>query len=552
MRSIESDRAVPTTLDSRNDKNKVAFYHPLAFWIGTLGLVVGVCLEGAVFARAAPMGYKMAGMSMGLLMPVGMWLIIFGIGSSGYGLMPPRSPIYGNAKGAHRIALDEVCVITEDIALSHNHWKILAVLTVALMVDAMKPATLGFILPGVSAEYHLTEQVVAILPFVALIGTMMGSMAWGVIGDRIGRRGSILLASLIFVGTSTCGAMPTFDGNVFMCFLMGLSAGGLLPIALTLLSETVPARQRSGLLVLVGGIGAVGGYLITASCALLLEPHYGWRIMWFLGLPTGFALILLNRYIPESPRFLVHQGRMVEAQRLMARFGAELAFQKKEYKLPLPQDINEKTALRQLFQYPYLPLTLSLNFFAVTLGLVSFAFLLWMPSDLHNLGFTIGASNVILTHSGAISFIGVPGAAWLSLRWSTKGSLVLFTLLLAIALSFFIAQSNAIVQHTTMLTVLITTVMVCANSILAMLLPYSADVYGNRIRARGVGMVAASTKVGGVVGLGVLFVGTTPGLSVSAILVAIPITLSVVLFKWYGIETRGRRLEEIRLPERQS
>ena len=129
---------------------------------------------------------------------------------------------------------------------------------------------------------------------------------------------------------------------------------------------------------------------------------------------------------------------------------------------------------------------------------------------------------------------------------------MLFTLLLAIALSFFIAQGNAIVQHTTMLTVLITTVMVCANSILAMLLPYSADVYGNRIRARGVGMVAASTKVGGVVGLGVLFVGTTPGLSVSAILVAIPITLSVVLFKWYGIETRGRRLEEIRLPEGQS
>ena len=65
-------------------------------------------------------------------------------------------------------------------------------------------------------------------------------------------------------------------------------------------------------------------------------------------------------------------------------------------------------------------------------------------------------------------------------------------------------------------------------------------------------MVAASTKVGGVVGLGVLLVGTTPGLSVSAILVAIPVMLSVVLFKWCGIETRGRCLEEIRLPEGQS
>ena len=56
---------------------------------------------------------------------------------------------------------------------------------------------------------------------------------------------------------------------------------------------------------LVAGIGTALGFLLASWTAHWLIPTYGWRIMWFFGIPTGLALILLNRYIPESPRFLL-------------------------------------------------------------------------------------------------------------------------------------------------------------------------------------------------------------------------------------------------------
>src|SRR5206468_11829446 len=126
-------------------------------------------------------------------------------------------------------------------------------------------------------------------------GPALGSYLWGVLADVMGRRAAILLAAIMFIGTAICGAMPSFTWNIVMCFLMGLSAGGMLPIAYTLLAETVPTSHRGWFLVLLGGMGLIGGYLAASLCASVLEPHFGWRIMWFLGLPTGALLIALNQ-----------------------------------------------------------------------------------------------------------------------------------------------------------------------------------------------------------------------------------------------------------------
>ena len=107
--------------------------------------------------------------------------------------------------------------------------------------------------------------------------------------DVFGRRAAILLSALMFIGTAICGAMPAFGWNLVMCFLMGASAGGLLPITFTLMAETVPAAHRGWLLVALGGIGTSAGYLLAAGSAALLVPEFSWRALWLLGLPTGSA-----------------------------------------------------------------------------------------------------------------------------------------------------------------------------------------------------------------------------------------------------------------------
>ncbi|WP_415206822.1 hypothetical protein [Rudaea sp.] len=57
----------------------------------------------------------------------------------------------------------------------------------------------------------------------------------------------------MFMATAICGAMPSFEWNLAMCFLMGASAGGLLPIAFALMAEAIPAAHRGWLLVALGG-----------------------------------------------------------------------------------------------------------------------------------------------------------------------------------------------------------------------------------------------------------------------------------------------------------
>ena len=150
---------------------------------------------------------------------------------------------------------------------------------------------------------------------------MVGSFVWGWLADIYGRRVSILLSTILFVSTSICGAMPSFEWNLVMCFLMGSSAGGMLPVVYTLLAEIMPPRHRNWVLVLVGGTGLVGGYLAASGAAHLFEPVYGWRSLWLQGFPTGILLLLLARWIPESPRFLAERGMDAELADMARRFG---------------------------------------------------------------------------------------------------------------------------------------------------------------------------------------------------------------------------------------
>ncbi len=97
-----------------------------------------------------------------------------------------------------------------------------------------------------------------------------------------------------------------------MCFLMGLAAGGMLPIAFALISEMMPARHRSWIMVLLGTQFALA-YILVSWLSSLVLPHYGWRLLWLINMPTGLILILLSRWIPESARFLIAHGRGSEA-----------------------------------------------------------------------------------------------------------------------------------------------------------------------------------------------------------------------------------------------
>ncbi|MGZ5177887.1 MAG: MFS transporter [Burkholderiales bacterium] len=522
------------------NRGGISFHNRFAFWLGTLALAAGVCAHFPMFIAAAPMGYRMVGMPMDAMMWTGMALILAGLVASVYGLVPRHAQLKKLLRHEDERAIS--LIKADDAPLTKAHWRLLGVLIVALVVDIMKPATLGFVVPGLAAEYGITKENASLLALTALIGTTVGSVVWGVMADVLGRRAAILISSLLFVGTAVCGSMPAFEWNLFMCFLMGVSAGGLLPIAFTLMAETVPSRHRGWLLVLLGGIGTTGGYLAASTCAAWLEPDFGWRILWFLNLPTGLLLIALNRYLPESPRFLMHRGRHQEARHVLERYGVRVVELEPGQSTFVPKRGDTR---RLLMSGPIVVVTAGLVLCGIAWGLVNFGFLLWLPSNLRAMGMSGGAADALLARS---AFLALPGAllvTWMYHKWSTYKTLVLFALIAAAALTGFAMLGHGASDANTLFTALTIVLLVSISGVIAMLIPYATEIYPVQVRGTGSGVIAGSSKAGGIVAAGLGVSGFYAVLATSAIGVAIPLAVSAIVLAIKGIETRGRSLEDI-------
>ncbi|WP_240047489.1 MFS transporter [Sphingomonas panacisoli] len=498
-----------------------------AFALGCIAVTIGVMMHLPMFLMGRMMHFRLAGMAMGWDMVAGMGLIIAGVGIAAYGLLPRNL--------ADQRAAAETIEISapEDAALGWPHWRLMLVLVVALIIDVMKPASLGFTIPGMVGEYAVSKATASLVPFAALIGTVTGSVLWGVIADIYGRKASILLSAVMFVGTSICGAMPSLAWNIGMCFMMGAAAGGMLPVTYALLAEMMPNRHRGWSLVLVGGLGAVGGYFAASGLSALLQPVFGWRILWLLNLPTGLTLVLLGGFIPESAKFLLARGRDAEARAVMARFGATAV--RHDAPPPLPAG----TVSHALTGAKLIGKLAALSTAAIAWGLVNFGLLLWLPADLVAKGYSMAVSSKLLAESALIAFPTVFVCALMYSRWSTKWSLVTMIGVTFLGLVGVLRLEFAGVGSPVLPVALL---IVGSNGIIAILLPYAAESFPLRVRGRATGWVAACTKAGGVGAQALSITALVPSMGVVAGLIMVPTIAALGLCAWFGRETRGRDL----------
>lgn len=522
----------------------IRFHHPIAFWVGCLLVLLGVLAHGPMFWMGRHTGWQMVGMPMTRDMWLGMALIPVGLALSGWGLLPKQDSARVGRAG---IEPEHFFQSADGATLNRAHWTLITVLVVALAVDVMKPATLGFVLPGMTREYGISAGHAGWLPLVALTGTTVGSLVWGRLADVFGRRAAILLSALMFMGTAICGAMPSFGWNLAMCFLMGLSAGGLLPIAFTLMAETVPAMHRGWLLVLLGALGTSAGYLLASGAAAMLEPLFSWRILWLLGLPTGALIILLNRWIPESPRFLAHHGMSEQANAVLARFsGTHIQHENlSDQAAPQLGEHHADNSLAGLLRGRHARVTWGLLVCGVAWGLVSFGFVLWLPLNLVSMGVDASATNALLARSALIALPGMLPAIWLYHYWSTIRSLILFIALTGVSLVAFAAIAWLQVNSLTATTTATVALLISSSGLIAMLIPYATEIYPVHARGTGAGAIAAGSKFGGIMGAALGVAGFFEHLAIAAILVALPMLAAILLLARHGPETRGKSLEDI-------
>lgn len=491
-----------------------------------------------MLASASSMHYVLVGMPWDIWMKIGMPLIIAGLVLVYFGLIPRQAAQEApGPQGFDARAIDGT-------SLTKAHVGLICVLLIAIAIDSIKPFTFTFILPATAKEYGLSTPThhlpghlpVGLFPLSGITGTVIGSFVWGFLGDRIGRRASVLLACIIFIATAMCGSMAPFLVNVAICFIMGLAAGGLLPITYALLTETIPARQRGPIIVLVAGVGTAGGFLVVSWLAHWLMPTFGWRIMWWIGLPTGLLLIGLQRYIPESPRFLAVHGRFDEARAVMRTFKLEQGPVAED---PIPVPGTAVVSRRQLLLGRLRNLTLALALGGLAWGLVNFGFIVWLPTTVSAAGLSVSSVTGILAWAALFALPGAALFAWLYGAWSSKGTIALAAVLSGIVLVVFAILGNDVARYPVLLAVLIVGLLVAMWGLISALSPYSAEVYPVSIRASGAGITAGASKLGGVAALAMSVLAVAPfSVRNTAVIASIPMLLAAAAVTVTGVETR--------------
>lgn len=542
MRSAESD----TLMESPKLNS---FRNAPLFWGGSIIAAIGTLLHLPMYLSAQSVHYEVSKMQTMpgahgdmVAMYVGMGLIVIGLAASIIGIVPRRRPDAGPLAGRQ--------VVSGEIRVTRAVVILMVVLAVAVIIDATHPISLAFVAPGMAKEYGLKSAAnphgglpVSLLALSGITGTVIGSLAWGWFGDRIGRRASIVIAGELFMTTAICGAMPTYGWNLAMCFMMGLGAGGMLPITFALIAESVPTRHRGWLMVLIGG-EVSGAYALVSWQSSWLVPHFSWRILWLVGMPTGALLLALIPWIPESPRFLLAYGRVAEARAVMQRFGMKLV-------TPGPEDPAEPQLpghgrFRQLWGRGLVGQSLTVVLLGIGIGVVTYGFQLWIPSDLQRIGFSNGAAATLLRNSALIGYPFTFLVAWLYGFWSSKKTILILTVLTILSLAAFVVFGDSVTSNKTLFLFLLAVPILATGLVVALLGAYSSEVYPTLVRARGGGLAAGASKAGGVLVIAMVTAAiASPSMRATALVGVIPLLLAVSAVVVFGTETRKRALEEI-------
>jgi MFS family permease len=190
--------------------------------------------------------------------------------------------------------------------------------------DAAEILAIGLVIPAAREQLHLDAHPAAraALTSCIFLGMLCGGLIFGPLGDRLGRRAT-LISTLVINGA--CGALsalsPTAAVLAAFRFFAGVGVGGSVPVVFSWLAEVVPRRERGRWLVFLAAFWMVGS-LYGATLGLILIPRLGWRVFLLAATAPAWgsaacALLLMD----ESPRFSLTAGRTEQAERALRRMG---------------------------------------------------------------------------------------------------------------------------------------------------------------------------------------------------------------------------------------
>jgi putative MFS transporter len=419
--------------------------------------------------------------------------------------------------------------------------------------DNMDQVTCSFILPMMRMEWHLNYIQGSYMPAAALLGTCVGAIFWGMVGDRIGRRKALMFTILLFSITNLIQTHAwSYVQFCLTCFFMGVGVGGEIPLAFTMLSEFLPASVRTRTTLVVGILAIVLGYAFSAVSAHFLLPVVGWKALFYVQALPALLVLIVRFQLPESPRYLRSTGQEMAAQRVAAevkrRTGNYNPLEDSEEGL-LVMDNRQPLleGLRMLWRSIYLHRTVANWLFGFCIGFFEFGFIIWLPTTLKNLGYSDAQS---VSYPLLINFFAIPSvfaALYLLHKGGSKLILTIYPLMagiLMLVLGFFLPQ---VASHPVALVLIGGGIFFFGTTLLGIFPPYSSEVYPTEVRGTGSGWSAGMTRIGSFIGP--LTGGVLLELGVVAqyqiVLFGAALLIGALIMLAYGVQTHKQTLEQI-------
>jgi len=436
-------------------------------------------------------------------------------------------------------------------------WKLIAVLSLGGFFEFYELFMTAFISPGLvrsgifhvgsNGLFHLPDQ--ASFASVTFLGLFLGTITLGGIADHWGRRAAFRCFAFWYAAATALMAMQNTAIAVDAVRLMCAIAIGAQLITLdTYASEIVPRNLRGRAFALSFAVIQTA-VPVLALLGWLLVPHaplhiQGWRWVVLMGGAGSFAVWILCRYLPESPRWLARNGLLEDAERVTSVFERH-AETHLGHPLPAPKALTLKGVVKnnfaEIFRPPYRSRTIMLAVFHFFQAIAFYGFGNWLPA-------LVNAQNHNAPQSAQVSFLITLAFPIGPLLWSTiaeeyerKWQIVgaaagtaVFGLLFAVhtatlglvALGILIMLMNSLLGYSSH--------------------AYQAELFPTRMRARAVGFVYSwgrlSTAFTSLV-IGFLFqrFGTAGVFG----LIAFSMFMVVIAVAVFGQHTRGLALEQI-------
>ena len=321
------------------------------------------------------------------------------------------------ARSAQAAQIANIAARLERLPLTSYQKVIFAIIATAWFFDSMDLGALTFVLGSIKQTFQLSTAEVGLLSSLSFLGMFVGAASAGLLADRFGRA-KVFQTSMIFwgLGSLACGLSSTVAMLGASRLLLGFGMGMEFPVAQSMVSEIIPAERRGRYIAYLEGFWPLGfiasGVLIYAVLSVA-----DWHWVFILQAIPALFVLVMRRYLPESPRWLAAHGHSERAETVMQEIESKVAARLGGKALPAPRPqavaAPARVNIATLFSGIYARRTtmLWMLWFFALLGF--YGLTTWLGALLQAKGFPVTKS---VFYTILISLAGIPGflfSAWL-------------------------------------------------------------------------------------------------------------------------------------------